>query len=134
MKKILFSLMILVSSNSFAEFLTCPNSIRCNYEKGICDFQDKEKWDLMGYAASESFHEETVIQLYAVNAYKNRNGKYVSFACAYGYGKYSFIYLNLSKAADNIHGNSWEFYGFGNQYAKCSAISNTNECAVEVNE
>lgn len=134
MKKILFislhGLMgLFFSLIANAEEISCPHSITCNYESGVCSYESSG-WSLQGWQALETFSDDLVIQLSKVTAAK-LYGEYV-LRCHYPYGKNSTIDLLPQNKRVKLIGSKWQFSGFGKQNAECSDITSSEECRIEI--
>lgn len=127
MKTIFFMVSLFVlNSISHAENITCPESITCEYEKGVCNAPNV--WNVSGQMAFESFSDSFSIVLSGIGAFYSNENDHYSIICSYKYGnKPSSIVLVRSGTI--LTGTNWIFSGFGKKYAQCTDITEPVNCS-----
>lgn len=128
MNKITYAILAisLISSCSFAQIVSCPGQIYCNYKDGTCKNIDKATWKI--FKNTGTFEVKTdEFSLKSISA--KRVDRRYSMWCYYG--KNGDFMLN-APYIDKLKGGGWFYNGIYNEKAVCDSGSPTI-CYGEIN-
>lgn len=120
--------MISYCSSAGSKYLRCPESITCNYQKGICKYP--EGWILYSGEAKRYFNGALRINFSEAGILNRR------LICAYGYDYLNTHFFVLSSVLEvttvNGIGWYWASAGFGKTYKSCNSYAGVDACSVLV--
>ena len=111
--------------------ISCPTSITCYYDSGVCDFISPE----MNITYSGPyFSGQRVFDLLGmgvINEVFTINSRYpYLLGCLYlANDRDNGSGISLYSYASELTGSNWVFSGFGKKEATCSDVTNPTECS-----
>jgi hypothetical protein len=117
----------------FAEsaFTSCPATITCNYDQGICD--NPSNTLLIPLLAQEPFLNSQSIRLSLITAGKidnNPNNSAYRIHCVYKYGEHSSFSIGYN--VKKLTGLNWVFSGFDKTIVTCKNLNDPINCSHEI--